>query len=229
MQLIHEPDTDRVVAAIGQRLASELEAGRKVTWFLSGGSNIQLIVRSMAMVPPQLTGNLTVLLTDERYGIPGHPDSNWTQLDAAGFKPEGARVLRTLRPEHTRDDTAAAYAADVELATSEADVVIAQFGIGGDGHIAGILPGSEGSLLGLDDDDAPLVVGYDGGAYQRITITPPVWRDIDVAYAVANGETKKGTLQRLVTEDLSIEFQPAQLLKTVPEAYLYTDQQLKED
>jgi len=180
----------------------------------------------MAAIPAELTSGLTVLLTDERYGVPGHPDSNWKQLDDNGFQPGQATVLRTLQPEMTMDDTVEAYAEAVHQAVSGADIVIAQFGIGGDGHVAGILPGSDGSSIATDDTAAPWVVGYDGGAFRRITITPPVWHGIDAAYTIANGEGKHGTLLRLRDDQLSIEDQPSQLLKTIPESYVYTDQEL---
>jgi 6-phosphogluconolactonase/glucosamine-6-phosphate isomerase/deaminase len=224
MQVIYETDTAQAAAAVGQRLQEELQAGKQVTWFVCGGSNIPLIVQSMAAIDPSLTAKLTILLSDERFGIPGHPDSNWKQLDDAGFASGEARVLRTLRPEATLDDTCKAYALDVESALGDADIVIAQLGVGGDGHIAGILPESDASRM--TSDESPLVTGYDAGAFTRITITPTVFERIDVAYSCVYGETKHDALVNLTTKDLTITDQPAQLLKELPEAYIFTDQQL---
>jgi 6-phosphogluconolactonase/glucosamine-6-phosphate isomerase/deaminase len=181
----------------------------------------------MADIPAELTSNLTVLLLDERFGIPGHADSNWQQLQTAGFDPKQAKVIQTLQREKTLEITCSEYDDAVhevvDKTHKQGGIVIAQCGIGGDGHIAGILPRSPAV------NDSEWVTCYDGGAYQRITLTPVAWESIDVAYAFAYGDTKKGTLTRLKNDALSVDDQPSQLLKVTAEAYVYTDQQLEEN
>lgn len=218
VQFIHESDSSRAASALGARLIQELETGKRTVWMVCGGSNIPLIVSTMQSIPVELTGNLTVMLTDERYGKPGHPDSNWKQLYDAGFQPGKARVVETLQPELTLQDTCARYEKALHDTLEPADLVIAQFGIGGDGHIAGILPQS----AGLNDEQ--WVAGYDAGTFKRITITPPVWQHIDIAYAFVYGSTKRTALEQLQHQELPVRDQPAQLLKTLPEVYVYTDQ-----
>lgn len=229
MQTIRiNPDDDaRIYETVGQRINRELADGKHVTWLVCGGSNIPLIVKAMDLVDPSLTNNLTIMLTDERFGIPGHADSNWTQLDDAGFQPHQASVIRTLQPELTMEDTCNVYAQELLRATGEADIVIAHFGIGGDGHIAGILPGTEASRM--DGDGDPLVTGYDGGAFMRVTMTPKAWQLLDVAYACAFGDTKHQAIERLISQDISVEDQPSQLLKRLDEAYLFTDAPVRAD
>jgi len=220
MQFIHETNASQAAAALAERLVAELKADKRVAWFVSGGSNTTLAAQIMAAIPEDLSSKLTVLLLDERFGIPGHPDSNWQQLLDAGFDPKKAHVIPTLQAEKTLEITCSDYGKTVHQVVENSDIVIAQCGIGGDGHIAGILPHS----AALTDSD--WVRGYDGGTYKRITITPPVWKHIDLAYAFAYGDTKLAALRRLKEETLSVSDQPAQLLKEVPEAYVYTDQQL---
>lgn len=224
MNTVHINDTgslDQVVSTVADKLNSQLSAGKRVTWFICGGSNIPLITEIMTHVDPRATPALTVLLTDERYGIPGHDDSNWKQLDDAGFEPHDATVIRTLQAEQTLEGTCASYGDHVRRAVESADIVIAHFGIGGDGHIAGILPESDASRM--DSQDDPWVTGYDAGNFMRITITPKVWDAIDIAYACAFGDSKRQAISRLVSEEPSIEEQPAQLLKRLDEATIFTD------
>jgi 6-phosphogluconolactonase/glucosamine-6-phosphate isomerase/deaminase len=169
-------------------------------------------------VPGKLA-NLTVALSDERYGKPGHADSNWQQLKVAGFKTGDANIIHTLVPGLTLTDTCSAYEQQLGQAIAGADAVIAQLGMGGDGHIAGILPDS----VAVTSPD--MVASYDGGTYMRVTLTAKAFSLINVAYCFAYGDNKLGALQRLASQELSVSDQPAQLLKTMPEAYVYTDQQ----
>jgi 6-phosphogluconolactonase/glucosamine-6-phosphate isomerase/deaminase len=193
-----------------------------VLWLVSGGSNVPLTVAIMRSLPADIVSRLTVALSDERYGKPGHPDSNRQQLLAAGFQAGSAQVIETLQAELTLEDTRVAFDAALHTAIAAADITIAQLGIGGDGHIAGILPQSAG--LAVDR----WVAAYEAAAYKRITITPPVFNKLQAAYVFVYGDTKKGALERL-SRDLPASDQPAQLLKRLAEAYVYTDQVVPED
>jgi 6-phosphogluconolactonase/glucosamine-6-phosphate isomerase/deaminase len=224
MQFIYETNADQAAAALAERLHVELEAGKPVVWFVSGGSNISLAVQVMDSMSEELSQKLTILLLDERFGKPGHADSNWKQLQDAGFNPKKAKTIETLQPEKTLLATCTAYDDAVHNVIGQAEknggIVIAQCGIGGDGHIAGILPHSSAVTA------SEWVTCYDGGAYQRITITPIAWEHLDVAFAFAYGDGKQGTLTRLKNDALSVNDQPSQLLKVTPEAYVYTDQEV---
>jgi len=98
-----------------------------------------------------------------------------------------------------------------------ADIKVGLFGIGADGHTAGILPGS--SVL----TDSHIVSTYTGPDFQRITITPLVVAKLDVAIAFATGSKKASALSDL-QKDLSISQQPAQVLKLANSTYIYTNQ-----
>lgn len=218
----YEPDAVKAAANLTERLTEELQADRRVLWLVPGGSNIALSVAIMKALPAGKLANLTCMLTDERYGKPGHTDSNWQQLAEAGFMDRHVRFLTTLAPDLTIEDTCRQFAEVAEAAMDQADVIIGQFGIGGDGHIAGVLP----RTAAVTDDADNLVVGYDGGTYQRITLTPPALRRIDAAYAFVYGESKQAALSRLKAENLPLAEQPSQILKELPEAHVYTDQQI---
>jgi 6-phosphogluconolactonase/glucosamine-6-phosphate isomerase/deaminase len=85
MKFIRTEGWDEAIADFTDRLLAELSAGKKVLWLTSGGSNIKASVEIMSKVPEPLTANLSVMPSDERFGPPGHADSNWQKLLAAGF------------------------------------------------------------------------------------------------------------------------------------------------
>jgi len=217
LNFIYEPKAENGVAKLSERLNQELKRGKKVLWLVCGGSSIPLEVRAMAQVPQELQHNLTLALTDERYGEFGHPDSNWQQLDEAGFQPGDATSIPTLVPHLSLVETCETYEHNIATALAGADIVIAQFGIGADGHIAGALPDSPA----ITEDR--LVAGYDAGNFTRVTLTPPALRQITVAYAFVYGDAKRETLQNLQDKNLPLKKQPAQILKQLPETYIYND------
>jgi 6-phosphogluconolactonase/glucosamine-6-phosphate isomerase/deaminase len=218
LNFIYEPDAKNGAAKLSERLVSELQSGKKVLWLVCGGSSIPLEASAMKQVPRELQKNLTIALTDERYGEFNHPDSNWLQLDEAGFQAGEATIIPTLAPNLSLDETCKTYEQNITQALDKADIVIAQFGIGADGHIAGALPGSPA----ITDDK--MVVGYDAGNFTRITLTPTALRRITVAFAFVYGDSKLEALQNLRDRELSLDEQPAQILKQLSEAYVYNDQ-----
>ncbi len=218
MQLLLTSDTSVAIAALQQRLITELEAGRHVLWLVSGGSNITASVQIMPAISTALRARLTVMLSDERYGPVGHPDSNYQQFLDKGFDGDPAVFIPTLQAGLSLDKTADAYAEVVKTEFSRADIIISQLGVGSDGHIAGALPGTIATTA------SALVVGYSSNPYQRVTLTFPALQQIDADYSLVYGDDKRPALTRLQDSDLSLTEQPAQILKKLSEAYIYNDQ-----
>lgn len=213
------PDGTAAIDNLTQRLTEELQASKNVLWLIGGGSNIGLSVTVMQSLPAELQTQLTILMTDERYGDFNHPDSNDRQLREAGFQPGQSTYRPMLQQQNlSLEDTVSAYNRQLAEALQDADIVIAQLGIGPDGHIAGMLPRSPAV------EGAELYSGYDAGTFTRITMTPPALRQVHVAYTFAFGAPKREALQRLQTEELPLEEQPAQILKELAEAHLFSDQ-----
>jgi 6-phosphogluconolactonase/glucosamine-6-phosphate isomerase/deaminase len=206
------------IADLTARLITELRKGKRVLWLLSGGSNIRASVEVMDSIADDLTNNLSLLLADERYGPVGHKDSNWQQLLDAGFDAKQATTYEVLNGESSLSAAAAAYTAVAEKAFSEADLIIAQLGIGEDGHILGILPNSPAVAA------RSLVYAYDGGKFQRLTLTTEAIKQVNTAYVFAFGEGKHEALLQLRRQKVAASAQPAQLLKLIPEVYIYNDQ-----
>lgn len=219
MQFILTTTWEDGTAHLAQRLIQELTTGKNVLWLVSGGSNIKASVTAMNNISEELSRQLTVMLADERYGDVGHADSNWKQLMDAGFEANYAQMLPVLHDGLNFEKTAETYQKTATWAFADADVVIAQLGIGTDGHIAGILPHSIAT-----EANQTAVVGYEGDDFKRITLTFPALQSCTAVYAFAFGETKRAALSALQLETLPASTQPAQILKQVPEVYIYNDQ-----
>jgi 6-phosphogluconolactonase/glucosamine-6-phosphate isomerase/deaminase len=205
-------------SALSARLIRELGAHSRVLWLVPGGSNIPLSVAVMEQIPDDLSVRLAVYLTDERFGPIGHPDSNLQQLVDAGFEPKNATVVGVLMPAVALEETVTRYNNAVKAAFAAAGVIIGQFGIGGDGHIAGMLPGTPGIT------SKAMVVGYSTETFTRVTLTAHALQQVSVAYAYAFGDTKLTALTNLKDRDLPLLEQPSQILKQLPESYIYSDQ-----
>jgi 6-phosphogluconolactonase/glucosamine-6-phosphate isomerase/deaminase len=209
-------DSEGAAAYIADVVREKLGAGKRVLLFLSGGSAIAVAVA----LTEKLRGTpsvrlLTITLMDERYGEVGHADSNWQQLLDAGFMLPGATLLPILRGGDMTA-TADAFANAITEQLEAADYRIGLFGIGPDGHTAGILPYTSAVT------ETDMVHAYEAGGYRRITLAVPALTWLDEAIVYAMGEAKWPVLAQLKT-DLPVDDQPAQLLKTIPALTIFND------
>ena len=204
-----------VTAYLCLRISRHLSTGKKVLWLVTGGSSIPMAAEvSRRLAGPQLK-NLTVTLTDERYGPVGHPDSNWQQLIEAGFSLDGANlqpVISGKNFERTVDD----YAQIIRRDLAENDYKIGFIGIGADGHAGGIKSGSPAV------NSRELVEGYNSEDYVRLTLTPRAIARLDEVVAYAVGAAKHQLLDQL-QQNLPINQQPAQTLKRAKKFTVYND------
>src|SRR5882757_5253844 len=218
MQFIKTDGWDEGTQALAKRLATELKKHKHVLWLVCGGSNIAASVKVMEQLDDQASERLAIFMTDERYGAIDHEHSNARQLRDAGFNPKQAIFVPMLAPGFSQEETQERYAQAVRRAFEHADVTIAQFGIGPDGHIAGILPPTPATT------ETEWVTANEAPPYTRVTLTFPALRNITAAYVMAYGEDKRTALHKLQHEYLPLAEQPSQILKELPEAYVYNDQ-----
>src|SRR4051812_47688080 len=121
MQFIKASGWQPAVAALSERLQHELGKGKKVLWLVPGGSNIPASVAVMDSLSEKATEQLAVLLTDERYGVPGHKDSNFKRLHDTGFSPRQAMFTPALIEGLNLQEAVHRYEELVERALSNAD------------------------------------------------------------------------------------------------------------
>lgn len=220
MKFVKISSIDEVVGYLVELISAKLSADKAVLWLVSGGSAIKIEkeVASRLSAAARLN-NLTVLLADERYGPPGHPDSNWEQLKQAGFLLPGAQFMPILS-DKSIEETTAQFSYILKRSLLEHDYKVGLFGMGVDGHTAGILPASPAV------SSPELAVHYDGGEYQRITCTAAAITNLDEAILYAVGAEKSIMLDKLSSK-VGINEQPAQVLKKVPKLTIFNDQRGK--
>jgi len=220
MNFIHGTNPSQGISDLSAKLVDLLSNNKKVLWLLAGGSNIpiaaEVMNRMRKKVSPNALTYLTLALSDERYGQVGHTDSNWQQLTETHFDFSGIKSLSILQGE-SFEKTIIDYAAALEPVIQSSDYIISQFGLGEDGHIAGILPHSSATTA------SGIVTGYQATPFTRISVTFDILRKIDVAYGFVFGPSKGNALHRLDDELLSLDEQPAQILREIPEVYIYQD------
>jgi 6-phosphogluconolactonase/glucosamine-6-phosphate isomerase/deaminase len=219
MQVIKSTDPSDGVSDLSARLNSALTEGKKILWLISGGSNINSAVKIMNEVPEKHSDQLTISLIDERYGEPGHQDSNFQQLLIAGFNPKRANLIPVLKSGLDLEHTAKEYEKTLENNLSRADLTIGLLGIGEDCHIAGILPNSNAAI-----ENERYVTAYKSETYNRITTTFTLLQELDIVYAFAFGLNKITALKEVTEGSYSAIEKPAIILRDLKEAYLYSDQ-----
>jgi 6-phosphogluconolactonase/glucosamine-6-phosphate isomerase/deaminase len=207
------------VNILGAGIGKYLKQDKNVLWLLSGGSNINIEVEILEKLKKDFSAKLknilAVTLMDERFGPVGHKDSNWQQLGEAGFDFEAVQAVPVLNDLDIKE-TVIYFGKKYRDLEAWADVIIGQFGIGSDGHTAGVLPGT----IGVKDQAT--ACSYDGGKFKRITLTLKTIGNINIAYTFALSESKKEIINKLQNQDLPLGEMPAQILKQIPESYLYS-------
>lgn len=213
---IRTSSPDKPAEYLYSAIRQRLERGNKVLWLVPGGSSVTVAVKTAELLAgaPELE-NLTITLTDERYGLPAHDDSNWQQLLGAGFSLNNANMQPVLTGK-SMDDMTKTFGSTLKKGLDAPGFKIGLFGMGSDGHTSGILPGSP-AIKSRD-----YAASYDGGRYKRITTTPAAISKLDEAVLYALGRDKWPTIKKLQT-DAGVDVQPAQILKTVPKLTVFSD------
>lgn len=207
--------SEPMVAYLSDVISQKLFGGQKILWLIAGGSAIKVAVAVAQNLPKQYLENLTVTLTDERYGEVRHADSNWQQLMDAGFKLDGARLQPVLTGK-SLSETTKDYAKMLKTDMEAADYSLALAGMGPDGHIFGIKAGSP-SVASTQP-----VVDYKWDDYVRITPTGVLLKKLDEVVMYVAGQDKWPQLDTL-EDRLDSNVQPAQLLKGLKRVIIFND------
>ena len=200
-----------IAAAIKQHLAS----GERVVWLLSGGSGTAIAVATSQRLTGVDLTNLSITMTDERYGPVGHRDENWQQIMDAGFVVPGATLYRPLSGQDI-NTTASAWGDWLTATLDNSGFSIGVFGIGSDGHTAGIKPHTSAITA------TQPIAAFTGEDFERLTITFAVIERLSEIVIQASGDDKTAIIKKLVTGHAALEDMPAQILTTIPASTLYT-------
>lgn len=199
---------------IASSILNKLKSGKRVLFFVTGGSSIAVGAKVAKFLENYPHKNLTIMLTDERYGLEGHKNSNWQQLLEKGFSLPEAKLVSILSGGNCVVTTEK-FNQNLEQEFKNAEYKIGLFGIGKDGHTAGILP--ERAMRSEN-----LAFSYETPTFFRITMTPKAIEKLDEAVIWAQGKDKWNTLESLEKNIPTIK-QPAQILKKVPLLTMFSD------
>lgn len=216
MKLVTEHDDQQIVDYLTSTLTAHLSADESVLWLVPGGSAMKVATKVLAGLEDIDTSKLCITLTDERYGRPDHSDENWIQLEQLGFNVSTINAYRVLRGENI-ETTAQDFSDKLERLFETHDYKIGLFGIGADGHTAGIKP----HTVAVTSDE--YAAQFEGADFARVTMTPKAVAALDEVVAYAHGSEKYPALRQLLHENVDIYDQPAQALKAVPKVTLFSD------
>ncbi len=212
---------DNAVDDMVEGISSALADGKRVVWLVCGGSNIGAQVEVMSSLrekSSETLKNLTIIPMDERYGKQGHQDSNYFQMQTAGFEPGEAVWVDVLSGNISLDETVEKYSDLVRHVFEGADLVVGTFGMGADGHTAGVLP-----LSAAVHETVLPVVGYEAPGFTRMTMTPNWLSHCSRAWLFAYGEQKATALHNLAEHTLPLDAMPAGLLYEIADVTVYND------
>jgi 6-phosphogluconolactonase/glucosamine-6-phosphate isomerase/deaminase len=239
LKLASFPTSKKARDSFAATLAEILASDRDLLVLLSGGSVIPLYNEAIENFPISSLAHVVFTLVDERYGEDGHNDSNYEQIRRTGFFDKvlkmGAKVIAVSmkQPLHLIPKT---YNMLLSPAARNRTVV-GVFGVGSDGHTAGILPMQEEKMFeSTFMNTQELLVSYnlDLGLKEkefnpyrkRFTITPYFIRNyVEMALVYAVGEAKIKPLKAMFEKGPVSEV-PARLL-VEKAGYVITDQAIK--
>ncbi|HEY1646183.1 MAG TPA: 6-phosphogluconolactonase [Candidatus Saccharimonadales bacterium] len=217
MHFVKSADSSLGQNDLSEALSKSLSEGQ-VLWLLTGGSNVQITVNVLDQLEDSLTCNLNILLADERYGPAGHPDSNYTKLVRAGLNLKQATFPDVLAGDLDPEETVKKYTELFNSYKDQSKTVIAQLGIGEDGHIAGVLPFSPGV------SSSETIVYFEASDFKRLTLSLNALKEVNMSLIFCFGSNKSQALKRLAGGQESLEALPSLILKQMPEVTVYNDQ-----
>lgn len=216
-------------AKAGAERIKAILATEPLLLLLSGGSAIQMYQEMFGILERSLAdwSNLTVSLLDERFVSVDSPDSNASQLKAAGviklLEQHEATWIPYLTGEVDGKTVARAISKKINfLLQTNACLIMA--GIGPDGHTAGLLPTADENTVNKVFGSSNTVVYYelpadtDNPHRQRLTFTPAGIAQADEAIAYVPGKAKKAAIERFLAAEESIPSCPSLALQLVGES-----------
>ena len=192
---------DAVAVRLSEVLAAAQAEGRIPSIALTGGTIADKVHRALARVSPDRFdwSQVDVWWGDERYVPAASDDRNAKQarqalLDHVGVTPDRVHEMPASDAGHA-DLTEAARAYGDELRHAGGyrfDVVM--LGVGPDGHVASLFPGT--TQLDVDDDIAVPVLDSPKPPPERISLTLPALNRAREVWFVASGAEKAEAVAR---------------------------------
>lgn len=219
-QQLFAPVEESAAAAFKNLLKPFLNGSTPVLLGLSGGSAVKVYQKVFAeYAATENWSHVSVITVDERWGPAGHPDSNETQLKAAGvikaIEDRGGTWLGFLPevlPSSPEAENAFIESLNQKLITlfsrHKDGHIILLSGIGDDGHAFGWLPTQTAAKFSQLFDASPsqLISRYtvdpadsSNPHPERLTLTIPTVRMAHQVIAYSVGASKHPVLKKLLS------------------------------
>ncbi len=222
LKVIHHRTCEAAATEAGRKLASAIGKHKKPLLLLSGGSSLNAVRVMASRLTKAQKNRIKVMQIDARYVPFGDEDNNWSQIekylsDDLVLDRKNAIYEEDKKPR----DLASNYSAMLEEAMEDADITIGVYGMGADGHIAGIKP-MWAPYRFTRFLDGRAVVSYKAKDFIRITTTSEVIVRLDRIIGLVCGKEKYEAIKKL-DEEASMRQHPAQLLKDAKNAELHVN------
>ncbi len=234
-QIIYYKTKEEVAATAGETLNELLLENQKnpILLLLSGGSALEILdyVGDKA-----LTENVTITMLDERFSE-DPKNNNFLALQKTEFysfaqKMECSFFGSLPRPNESLKDFSKRYENNLQTWVTEnpKGKIFAVFGIGQDGHTAGIFPNNNEKEFNEMFNAQSLAIGYNAKNNTplnlRVTATLTFFKLINNAIIFACGKEKKSALSAFKEKTLPVYLLPALGILQTKNRQLFTDQVL---
>ncbi len=211
------PSIQRLIRSIKETVQTAHDADNRVLLLLPGGSASQAIEPLFRALRPY-QHSLTITLSDERYVPIEDNHSNWQAVSrSAHLLPEASFV--PVLSGGTRQQDSQVFSAFLEHQHQSGATIIALLGIGEDGHIAGIKPGSPA----CHSDNA--ASDYEAADFERITISGAFFSSLDHAFVYTKGAAKAAVLEQFNSLAQPADTFPIEFLRTTKHYEVYLDKE----
>jgi 6-phosphogluconolactonase len=182
---------------IAEVLDRRLDEGAEHVSFVATGGATPIPAYQVLKDWPIDWSRVEITLSDERWVDPASPDSNEGMLRRQLLTGGAAKARFTpLWSAESSPEAAARRAEPAIRRLLPFDIVL--LGLGEDGHIASLFPGSPVLAEGLDPDSGRLCIGAPQATLppkvERISLTLRALLDARLVVILASGEVKKGIL-----------------------------------
>lgn len=199
MEIVEYADRELMAIDLANKLAGSLRAAlvrsERVLFAVPGGSTPGPVFDALCAARIDWA-SVDVLLTDERWVRPDHPRSN-TRLVRERLLVERAAAATLLPMYQPTDTPEEAVARVTEAIAPHLPIAVLLLGMGDDGHVASLFPGTEGLAAALAEDAPPVMALRPPEADEpRLTLTRPVLDGALSKHLAVVGEAKRETLER---------------------------------
>lgn len=225
-------DSDEMATMVGKNISIDLSRWKdeQILLLLSGGSALKVL----DSIETEDWQRITLFFLDERYDV-DNENSNFAQLEKMPwFEKVTKRGCRYVDSRVKKDESLELFGDRLEndlqnwLTENPNGKKIAVFGMGADGHVAGIFPYSENPALfsELFEGDRLVAVHNVQGKNPyslRATMTFSLFYSIDKSYAYICGNEKRDALTKIFGEKLPMNDFPAGIFRELKNMTIVTD------